>query len=114
MEANSCNNDEITTWKVYFDGVVNKHGRGIDAILESPQGDQFPISSKLHFECTNNMAEYEACILGLTVALEQGAKHLQVFGDSLLIISQIKGEWKTRDEKLIPYHEHLEKMVKEF
>jgi ribonuclease HI len=37
------------------------------------------------------MVEYEACILGLKLAIDQGAKHLQVFGDGLLVISQING-----------------------
>jgi Reverse transcriptase-like len=33
---------------------------------------------------------------------------------SLLIMSQIKGEWKTKDEKLILYFEYLEKLTEEF
>ena len=101
-------------WKMYFDGAVNKHGKGIGAILESPFGSKYPASAKIHFECTNNMAEYEACIFGIKMALEQNISHLHVFGDSLLIISQIKGEWKTKDEKLIPYFEYLEKLIEEF
>jgi ribonuclease HI len=101
-------------WKVYFDGAVNKHGKGIGTVLETPHGNKYPASAKIQFECTNNMAEYEACILGLKMALEQKVTHLHVFGDSLLIISQIKGEWKTRDEKLIPYFEYLERLTEEF
>jgi ribonuclease HI len=55
-------------------------------------GSKYPASTKIQFECINNMAEYEACILGLKMVLEQKVTHLHIFGDSLLIISQIKGE----------------------
>ena len=42
----------------------------------------------------NNVTEYEACIVGLQVALEFGSYDLSVFGDSLLIISQIEEKWQ--------------------
>ena len=45
---------------VYFDGTVNKRGRGIGAVLTSLQGQWIPFARKLAFECTNNEAEYEA------------------------------------------------------
>jgi ribonuclease HI len=46
----------------------------------------------LHFECTNNTAEYEAYILGLEAALEMKIRKVDVYGDSILIICQVKGE----------------------
>jgi ribonuclease HI len=46
----------------------------------------------LHFECTNNTTEYEACILGLEAALELKVRKIDVYGDSMLIICQVKGE----------------------
>ena len=53
------------------------------------------------------MAEYEACIFGLRAAIDLGIKSLVVFGDSTLVISQIKGEWDTKHPNLIPYKEHV-------
>ena len=44
------------------------------------------MSFKLDFPCTNNMAEYEAYLMGLAVAREMGIKHLQVIGDSNLVV----------------------------
>ena len=64
---------------------------------------QIPVSVKLNFDYTNNVTEYEACIVGLQVALEFGVCDLSIFGDSLLIISQIEGKWQAQDTKLIPY-----------
>lgn len=55
---------------------------------------------KMKYSCSHNEAEYEACILGLKVALSMGVTKASVFGDSLLIIYQTNG---TKDEKFIPY-----------
>ncbi|XP_075633395.1 uncharacterized protein LOC142605852 [Castanea sativa] len=90
-------------WKLYFDGATKPIENGVGAVLISPRGQQIPVSVKINFDCTNNITEYEACIVGLQVALEFGAYDLSVFGDSLLIISQIEGKWQAQDTKLIPY-----------
>ena len=71
----------------------------------SPEGCHTPSTSRLCFDCTNNMAEYEACILGLKATIDLRIKHLDVFGDSTLVISQVKGEWDTKHPNLIPYKE---------
>ncbi|KAL3749236.1 hypothetical protein ACJRO7_010349 [Eucalyptus globulus] len=43
-----------------------------------------------------------------------GVAKLMVFGDSALIIPQTVGEWKTKDAKLLPYHQYLEGLVNQF
>ncbi|PKI59190.1 hypothetical protein CRG98_020419 [Punica granatum] len=52
---------EKSGWKMYFDGAVNSMGSGIGAVLISPDGHYYPVSAKIDFPCTNNVAEYEAC-----------------------------------------------------
>uniref|UniRef100_A0A2N9HW21 RNase H type-1 domain-containing protein n=1 Tax=Fagus sylvatica TaxID=28930 RepID=A0A2N9HW21_FAGSY len=106
--------DNHGRWKLYFDGAANAVGSGIGAVLVSPKGQQTPIAVKLGFDCTNNMTEYEACIVGLQAALEFGAYELEVFGDSLLIVSQTNGEWQARDPKLIPYQRYISRLVPKF
>uniref|UniRef100_A0A2N9GYY6 Uncharacterized protein n=1 Tax=Fagus sylvatica TaxID=28930 RepID=A0A2N9GYY6_FAGSY len=108
--------DNQGRWKLYFDGAANAVESGIGAVLVSPKGQQTPIAVKLGFDCTNNMTEYEACIVGLqaTLTLEFGAYELEVFGDSLLIVSQTNGEWQARDPKLIPYQRYISRLVPKF
>ena len=60
------------------------------------------------------MAEYEACIMGLKAAIDLRIKFLSVFGDSTLVIIQIKGEWDTKHPNLIPYKEHLLTLMPHF
>ncbi|PKI63837.1 hypothetical protein CRG98_015821 [Punica granatum] len=55
---------------MYFDGAVNSTGSGIGAVLISPDGRYYPVAAKIDFPCTNNVAEYEACILGLQAAID--------------------------------------------
>ncbi|XP_052490753.1 uncharacterized protein LOC128043000 [Gossypium raimondii] len=58
-------------WKLNFDRASNAVCNRIGVVLVSPSGDHYPNSSKLDFDCTNNMAEYEACIIGIRVAIYQ-------------------------------------------
>ncbi|KAG5233085.1 RNA-directed DNA polymerase (Reverse transcriptase), Ribonuclease [Salix suchowensis] len=110
----SVEEGKLGWWTMYFDGAVNVCGNGAGAVIISPDKKQYPVSTKLQFGCTNNTAEYEACILGLETALELNVKKIDVFGDSMLIICQVKGEWQTKEEKLIPYQEYLSKLAEEF
>ncbi|XP_039173562.1 uncharacterized protein Mb2253c-like [Eucalyptus grandis] len=105
---------EENTWTMFFDGTVNLSGSCTRAVLISPNGQHYPVATKLMFPCTNNIAEYEACIIGLQAAIEMGVTKLRVFGDSTLIILQTLGEWKTKDTKLVPYHGYLEKLEGKF
>ena len=81
------------------------------AILVSSKGQQIPVSVKLNFDCTNNVTEYKVCIVGLQVSLEFGPYDLSVFGDSLLIISQIEGKWQAWETKLIPYQKCVSRLI---
>ena len=72
--------------KMYFNGASNALGRGVGTVLISPEGNHCPITAKLSFDCTNNVAEYEACVLGLQAAIEKRIKGLRVYGDSALVI----------------------------
>ncbi|RDX93693.1 Retrovirus-related Pol polyprotein from transposon 17.6, partial [Mucuna pruriens] len=86
---------EVEGWKLWFDGASNLLGNGIGAVLASPLGQYFPFSTRLGFECTNNMAEYEACAMGITLAIEHQVGKLKLFSDSALVIYQLRGEWET-------------------
>ncbi|XP_070025156.1 uncharacterized protein [Nicotiana sylvestris] len=106
--------DDHPVWKMYFDGAVNIKGVGIGAILISPIGHHYPVTARLRFFCTNNTAEYEACIMGLKMAIDLDVHELLVIGDSDLIIRQAQGEWETRDIKLIPYRQYVQDLSKRF
>ncbi|KAA3455454.1 gag/pol polyprotein [Gossypium australe] len=76
--------------------------------------DHYLFTCKLDFDCTNNMAKYEACIMGIRAAIECKIRVLEVYGDSALVIYQLKGEWETRDPKLVDYKRLVQGLIKEF
>ncbi|XP_016733853.1 uncharacterized protein [Gossypium hirsutum] len=105
---------ENHSWKLNFDGASNAVGNGVRAVLISPNGDHYPFTCKLDFDCTNNMTEYDACIMGIRAAIDREIKVLEVYGDSALVIYQLKGEWETRDPKLISYRKLILELIEKF
>ncbi|XP_004239556.2 uncharacterized protein [Solanum lycopersicum] len=72
------------------------------------------MAAKLRFNCTNNMAEYQACILGLKMAIDMNVHELFVIGDSDLLVHQVQGELAVKNPKITPYVQHVEKLCKGF
>jgi hypothetical protein len=78
-------------WTLFFDGSARSKRAGAGVVLVDPRGEQLKYMVHLDFEATNNMAEYEALIFGLTAALSLGVRELLVKGDSQLVIKQVWG-----------------------
>ena len=91
------------TWELYLDGSKCKTRSDIGIILIPLTKNPIPLSYKLTFLCTNNIAEYEALIAGLRVASSLNIKHLQIYGDSKFIVEKIKGGYQTKNDKLTQY-----------
>jgi hypothetical protein len=73
-------------WKMFFDGASSREGVGAGIVFVSPCQETMPLSYKLEFEATNNVAEYEALVLGLQAAKDMGIEKITVFGDFELIV----------------------------
>ena len=101
-------------WIAWFDGASNTQGHRIGVALVSPDNQCVPFMARLGFDCTNNMVEYEECALGIQVAINFNVKLLKVYVDSALVIHQLRGEWETRDHKLIPYQAYIKKLAEFF
>jgi len=59
-------------WAMYFDGSLMKKGASVGLFFVSPLGVRMRYMVHLHFPASNNMAEYEALINGLRIAIESG------------------------------------------
>ncbi|XP_070025385.1 uncharacterized protein [Nicotiana sylvestris] len=99
---------------MFFDGEANFKEVGIGTVLVSEIGQHYPISAKLRFPCTNNMADYEACILGLKMVIDLNIQEFLVIGDSDLLIHQVREEWATKKPKILPYLHHVQELRKRF
>jgi ribonuclease HI len=65
-------------------------------------------------ETTNNVAEYRALIAGLEAARRFRPRRLRVRADSLLVVKQLRGEWKVKHAGLRPLHEQARALLREF
>ena len=71
---------------MYFDGASTQSLAGAGVVLISPFKENIHLSYKLEFKTTNNIAEYEALLLGVKAAKEMGIMCMRIFGDVGLII----------------------------
>jgi len=93
-----------TTWYLEFDGSVNKLGAGAGVWIHNTHNNHAEGHAyRLNFKCTNNMAEYEALLLGLKLLKTLGATKVSILGDSDLIIQQMKGNFVTNDNRMRAY-----------
>ncbi|MCI20601.1 gag-pol polyprotein, partial [Trifolium medium] len=96
-ELTPGNTEPCTSWTVFTDRSSNSKGSGAGLILESQEGLTVEVSLKFSFSATNNQAEYEACMAGVDLALEMGAKYLKLKTNSQLVVTQIKGEAQAKE-----------------
>ena len=99
---------------MFFDGSVMKIGAGAGLLFISPLGDHMRYVIRLHFPASNNMAEYETLLSGLRIAIELGIKHLDVRGDSQLVIDQVMKESSCHDPKMEAYCKAVRRLEDKF
>ena len=90
-------------WKVYVDGVANQRRSEVGLILISPEKLTIKKSLRLGFSATNNEAEYEALLEGMSMVQRVGGKAVKMFSDSRLVVDQVRGELEARDERMQGY-----------
>ncbi|XP_010676986.1 uncharacterized protein LOC104892696 [Beta vulgaris subsp. vulgaris] len=110
LEVNTTN----SKWILHVDGSSNFRGAGLGVLLKSPQGDIIARAISCDFKATNNEAEYEALLAGLTLSKDLKATEVEAYSDSLLIVSQIKGEFAAKDSKMTAYLNAVQSKVKSF
>ena len=76
---------------------------GVGVVLSCEYGDTIPLYFKLGFSYSNNIAEYKAYLIGLTMTLSMGMKHMRVLGDFNLVVSSVKGDFALRKQSLVAY-----------
>ena len=99
-----------------FDGLAepNPGNASSGAIIYSPSRDPLYETGEYIEFATNNVAEYMGLIIGLRLALEKGFLKLLVEGDSQIIIFQVQGKWRVKNENLQKYHKEACELVSQF
>ena len=99
---------------MYFDGSSSKEGAGASIVLVSPSGEVICLMYKLEFETTNNTIEYEALRLVLRAAKDLGIQQLSIYGDSELVVQQVKDKYQVKQDLLKVYRNDVWDMIDNF
>jgi ribonuclease HI len=99
---------------MYFDGSLMKRGAGAGLLFISPLGKHVLYVLRLHFPASNNVAEYEALVNGLRIAVELGVRRLDTRGDSQLVIDQVMKNSHCRDRKMEAYCDKVRRLEDKF
>ncbi|XP_020426600.1 uncharacterized protein LOC109950865 [Prunus persica] len=101
-------------WTLYVDDSSNAQGYGADLVLISP--DKVVLEYALHFKfhTSNNEAEYEALLAGLRLAKEMGAREIQIFSDSQLVVHQVNQDFMAKDASMTAYLQHTQHLLATF
>ncbi|KAA0063776.1 uncharacterized protein E5676_scaffold178G00350 [Cucumis melo var. makuwa] len=79
--------ESMESWNMFFDGATQRSGASVGIVFISPEKHMLSYSFTLSELCSNNVAEYQALIIGLQMASEFGIKYIEIFSDSKLIIN---------------------------
>lgn len=96
-------------FRLFTDGASrgNPGQAGAGAVLLTDQGEELVACSIYLGTCTNNVAEYRALILGLDKALLAGCTNVAISLDSELIVRQVQGSYKVKNEALVPLFQQV-------
>ncbi len=102
--------------RTYTDGGArgNPGPAAIGILICSAEGEILEEHSETIGEATNNVAEYKALISGMKKAKELSADELDCFMDSLLVVKQLKGEYRLKHINMQKLYDEVQKIRREF
>ncbi|GKV01387.1 hypothetical protein SLEP1_g13944 [Rubroshorea leprosula] len=103
LQKPECSGRLIKWATLYVDGASSSKGSGAGALLLGPEGYRSKHALKFNFDATNNMAEYEALLLGLQLALQLQISVIQVYSDFQLVVNQINSICEVVDPVMVKY-----------
>jgi ribonuclease HI len=103
-------------WRLFCDGASrgNPGPAGAGAILQDPLGNLQGRASRYLGKATNNVAEYQALLLGLEIALGRGVRRIKIFTDSQLMAEQLNGGYQIKSPQLKPLWRQATKELQKF
>jgi ribonuclease HI len=103
-------------WLLMVDGAArgNPGEAGCGAVIADENGVVVKELSRYLGRTTNNVAEYEGLLMGLEALLKLGQKHIVVQSDSQLLVRQLNGEYRVRDEKLKVLFAQATRLLRQF
>ena len=105
---------KVIPWTIFVDGASSALGAGARIIVITPKGIKLEHSFRLGFKATNNKTEYKALLVGLRVVLDLGAKEVEVYSDSRLVVNQVQGSFEAKDPRIMEYLRLVKQTIDHF
>lgn len=107
--------DDSDSIRLFVDGAadLNKKKAGIGGIAYCGEDEVFSFAEYLP-DATNNQAEYQSLIYGLDLAINKKINQISIFMDSELVVRQINGVYRVKNERMIPLHKKVKMLLGKF
>ena len=99
---------------MFFEGACSKEAAGAGVVLVSPTKEVIHLSFRLNFQVTNNIAEYEGLLQGLKKSIGMNVKNIKVFGDSQIIVDQVRKRIHCNSLHLVRYQHEVWDLIDNF
>jgi ribonuclease HI len=108
--------ETIGKWLLMVDGAArgNPGTAGCGAVIYDETGAVVRELSRYLGQATNNVAEYQGLLMGLEALIQLGRKRIIVQSDSQLLVRQLNGEYRVKDEKLKRLFERAMTLLRQF
>ena len=97
-----------------MDGASSAMGAGAGIVIVTPEGIRLEHSFILGFRASNNEAEYEALLAGLKTVLGMGARDVEAYSDSWLVVNQVQGSFEARNSQMEEYLRVVKQVMGKF
>ena len=100
-------------FSLYFDGASrgNPGPASLGGVIYDSLKEEKINYKKAIGVATNNYAEYQALLVGIKVCIKYDIKEVNIYGDSKLVIEQVKGNWKVKSDTLRPIYLEIQKHI---
>ena len=99
---------------MFVDNASSAMGAGAGIVIITPKGIRLEHSFRLGFKASNNEAEYEALLAELKTVLGIGARNVEAYSDSRLVVNQVQGSFKARDSRMKEYLQVVKQVIGKF
>jgi len=108
-------NSKSSSYKMYIDGAADLHSKtsGIGGVIYRDDEEIFTFSEYVD-DLTNNEAEYGALIYGLKSLLKLSVLNIIIYSDSELVVKQINGEYKVKNDRMKKLHDETHSLLSNF
>ncbi|XP_010684901.1 uncharacterized protein LOC104899412 [Beta vulgaris subsp. vulgaris] len=99
-------------WTLMVDGSSTANGCGAGIIFQSLEGDRFEYAIIFQFQASNNEAEYGALLASIRMCKADGALEIKAKTDSLLVVSQVNGDFECKEASMSKYMKLIQEEIK--